>query len=54
MAIDQEFEGAAVAIFVAAMDSLDGRVARLTNTTSDFGAHYDSLADIVSLESLQQ
>jgi len=49
MAIDQEFEGAAVAIFVAAvLDSLDGRVARLTNTTSDFGAHYDSLADIVS------
>ena len=45
MAIDQEFEGAAVAIFVAAvLDSLDGRVARLTNTTSDFGAHYDSLA----------
>ena len=49
MAIDQEFEGAAVAIFVAAiLDTLDGRVARLTNTTSDFGAHYDSLADIVS------
>ena len=49
MAIDQEFEGAAVAIFVAAiLDSLDGRVARLTNTTSDFGAHYDSLADVVS------
>ena len=34
MAIDQEFEGAAVAIFVAAiLDSFDGRVARLTNTT---------------------
>ena len=49
MAIDQEFEGAAIAIFVAAiLDSLDGRVARLTNTTSDFGAHYDSLADVVS------
>ncbi len=49
MAIDQEFEGAAIAIFVAAvLDSLDGRVARLTNTTSDFGAHYDSLADVVA------
>jgi CDP-diacylglycerol--serine O-phosphatidyltransferase len=30
------------------LDSLDGRVARLTNTTSDFGAQYDSLADMVS------
>jgi CDP-diacylglycerol--serine O-phosphatidyltransferase len=30
------------------LDSLDGRVARLTNTTSDFGANYDSLADMVS------
>lgn len=43
------FEAAAVAIFVAmVMDGLDGRVARLTNTQSKFGAEYDSLADMVS------
>ncbi|WP_455203714.1 CDP-diacylglycerol--serine O-phosphatidyltransferase [Kaarinaea lacus] len=43
------FEAAAVAIFVAmVMDGLDGRVARLTNTQTDFGAQYDSLADMVS------
>ena len=43
------FEAAAVAIFVAMIfDGLDGRVARMTNTQSDFGAEYDSLADMVS------
>lgn len=43
------FIAAAVAIFVAmVLDGLDGRVARLTNTQSDFGAEYDSLADMVS------
>jgi CDP-diacylglycerol--serine O-phosphatidyltransferase len=43
------FENAAIAIFVAmVLDGLDGRVARLTNTQSDFGAEYDSLADMVS------
>lgn len=43
------FEAAAVAIFAAmVMDGLDGRVARLTNTQSKFGAEYDSLADMVS------
>ena len=43
------FDNAAIAIFVAmVMDGLDGRVARLTNTQSDFGAEYDSLADMVS------
>ena len=30
------------------MDGLDGRVARMTNTTSAFGAEYDSLSDMVS------
>ena len=30
------------------LDGLDGRVARITKTTSDFGAQYDSLADVVS------
>lgn len=44
-----QFEMAAIAIFIAMVfDGLDGRVARLTNTESDFGAEYDSLADIVS------
>ena len=44
-----DFINAAVAIFVAMiLDGLDGRVARLTNTQSDFGAEYDSLADMVS------
>jgi CDP-diacylglycerol--serine O-phosphatidyltransferase len=43
------YELAAVAIFVAMiLDGLDGRVARLTNTQSAFGAEYDSLADMVS------
>ena len=43
------FEVAAVAILVAAvLDALDGRIARMTNTTSKFGAEYDSLADVIS------
>lgn len=43
------FEAAAIAIFVAMiMDGLDGRVARMTNTQSDFGMQYDSLADLVA------
>ena len=43
------FEVAAVAIFVAMLtDMLDGRVARLTHTESDFGIQYDSLADLVA------
>ena len=43
------FEAACLAIYVAmAMDILDGRLARLTNTTSDFGSEFDSLADMVS------
>ena len=44
-----DFENAAIAIFVAMiLDGLDGRVARLTNTTSAFGVQYDSLSDMVS------
>ena len=40
---------AAVAIFIAMIfDGLDGRVARMTNTQSEFGAEYDSMADMVS------
>ncbi|WP_415886755.1 CDP-diacylglycerol--serine O-phosphatidyltransferase [Neptuniibacter sp. QD37_6] len=43
------FENAAIAIFVSmVLDGLDGRVARMTNTSSAFGAEYDSLADMVS------
>jgi CDP-diacylglycerol--serine O-phosphatidyltransferase len=48
-AIQGRFEPAAIAIFAAMLfDGLDGRVARLTNTQSDFGAQYDSLADMVA------
>ena len=48
-AMNLRFETAAIAIFAAmVLDSLDGYVARLTNTQSDFGAEYDSLADMVS------
>ena len=44
-----EFAQAAAAIFVAMIfDGLDGRVARMTNTQSEFGAEYDSMADMVS------
>ncbi|MGH8030792.1 MAG: CDP-diacylglycerol--serine O-phosphatidyltransferase [Luteimonas sp.] len=42
-------EAACIAIFIAGvLDGLDGRVARLTNTQSEFGTQYDSLADLVS------
>ncbi len=48
-AIQDNFETAAVAVFIAmVLDGLDGRVARMTNTQSEFGAEYDSLADLVS------
>jgi len=49
MAMNQKFEHAAWAIFIAmVLDGLVGRVARLTNTQSEFGAQYDSLSDMVS------
>lgn len=48
-AMQMKFELSAVAIFIAmVLDSLDGRVARMTNTQSAFGAEYDSLSDMVS------
>ncbi|MEE9357037.1 MAG: CDP-diacylglycerol--serine O-phosphatidyltransferase [Sedimenticolaceae bacterium] len=48
-AISGEFEHAAVAIFIAMiLDGLDGRVARMTNTQTAFGAEYDSLSDMVA------
>jgi len=47
--INGKFEPAAIAIIVAGLlDGLDGRVARLTNTQSDFGEQYDSLSDLIS------
>ncbi|RDB42481.1 CDP-diacylglycerol--serine O-phosphatidyltransferase [Halomonas sp. DQ26W] len=47
--INGDFTAAAVAIFIAmVLDGLDGRVARMTNTQSAFGAEYDSLSDMVS------
>jgi CDP-diacylglycerol--serine O-phosphatidyltransferase len=43
------FEIACIAIFIAAVfDGVDGRVARLTGTSSEFGVQYDSLADLIS------
>lgn len=48
-AMNGRFEAAAMAIFIAMiLDGLDGRVARMTNTQSDFGAEYDSLSDMIS------
>jgi CDP-diacylglycerol--serine O-phosphatidyltransferase len=47
-AMNHNFEVAAIAIFVAMVfDGLDGRIARLTGTQSEFGAQYDSLSDMV-------
>jgi CDP-diacylglycerol--serine O-phosphatidyltransferase len=48
-AMNERFEFAAMGIFAAmVLDGLDGRVARLTRTQSDFGAELDSLSDMVS------
>jgi len=48
-AMQGDFERGAMAIFIAmVLDGLDGRVARLTHTQSEFGAEYDSLSDMVS------
>lgn len=48
-AMNGHYEQSAIAIFIAmVMDGLDGRVARMTNTQSAFGAEYDSLSDMVS------
>ncbi len=47
--INGHYVAAAVAVVVAGLlDGLDGRVARLTNTQSDFGVQYDSLSDLIS------
>lgn len=43
----RDFENAALIIFIAAiLDGLDGRIARMTHTESDFGREFDSLADL--------
>ena len=48
-AMGGHFGDAVLAVFVAAvLDGLDGRVARLTGTQSDFGVQYDSLSDLIS------
>ena len=48
-AINGNFLNSAIAIIIAGIfDGLDGRVARLTKTTSTFGMEYDSLSDLVS------
>ncbi|MDD5392614.1 MAG: CDP-diacylglycerol--serine O-phosphatidyltransferase [Thiothrix sp.] len=48
-AMQGKFEAASIAVFIAMiLDGLDGRVARMTNTQSEFGAQYDSLADLIS------
>ena len=47
--INGHYSAAAVAVIVAGLlDGLDGRVARLTNTQSEFGVQYDSLSDLIS------
>lgn len=48
-ATKQHFVAASIAIFIAMLlDALDGRVARLTHTQTQFGAEFDSLSDMVS------
>lgn len=48
-AMQGKFEAASIAIFIAMiLDGVDGRVARMTNTQSEFGAQYDSMSDLIS------
>jgi CDP-diacylglycerol---serine O-phosphatidyltransferase len=47
--LDEQFLKAALLVFLAAiLDMLDGRIARMTGTESDFGKEYDSLADVIT------
>jgi CDP-diacylglycerol--serine O-phosphatidyltransferase len=49
LGLRQEFRIAALLVFIAAiLDTLDGRIARMTGTESEFGKEYDSLADVVT------
>lgn len=48
-AVQGRFEAAVCAVFLSALlDGMDGKVARLTGTASEFGVQYDSLADLVA------
>ncbi len=48
-AMNGRYEACALAILISALfDGLDGKIARLTNTTSEFGVQYDSLCDLVA------
>ena len=47
----QYFKAITYIVFSLILDGLDGRVARLTKTTSKFGVEFDSLADIVAFAS---
>ena len=47
--LDGSFRKGALMVFLAAfLDSIDGRIARMTGTESDFGKEYDSLADVIT------
>jgi CDP-diacylglycerol--serine O-phosphatidyltransferase len=47
--LDGQFRKAALMVFAAAfLDSIDGRIARMTGTESEFGKEYDSLADVIT------
>ena len=49
LAMNGRFTAAAISVIIAMLlDGIDGRVARMTNTQSEFGAQYDSIADMVS------
>ena len=49
LGLDRRFQLAALLVFIAGFaDSLDGRIARLTGTESEFGKEYDSLADVIT------
>lgn len=49
LAYNADYQSSAIAILVAMiLDGFDGRVARMTNTSTAFGAEYDSLADMIS------
>lgn len=49
VAMEGQFEKAVVALIIAGvLDGLDGRIARMTNTQSEFGAQYDSMSDLVA------
>ena len=49
LAMEGDFFLAAIPVLIAfVLDGLDGRIARMTNTTTKFGAEYDSLSDLVT------